>query len=331
MAKNEKLTDEERLAKFVADSEAAPVEDEGYITEKMREENKSKLLNQMKSKVNENNPDTFQRTVPIDSGYTGFINVLSEDLPTKGRFYPTDFRILIRAATAGEIRHWSMTSDDNILQIDESMNYIISRCVKITGEEGQKYSWKDLKEIDRFYIILAIRDITFPEGNNDLKMQISEGNSVSIHKDHVNFVEFDEKLMKHYSQEDRCFVFKTKDHELKINLPSLGLTQWLKSYLMGKNEERVGIDREFAVIAPFIIDDYRGLNDIKYSRLVNEYVSLGVFEHSLLAQIKDLITSSISPTITYVDEAGADQTAPLTFLGGFKSLFLIQDPLSFLD
>ena len=135
----------------------------------------------------------------------GFIEIPLESLPTGGIFYPEGTRIHVRSASGGDIRHWSMTDETDVSAIDDALSYIIERCMRISYPSGQA-NWKDLKEIDRFYIILAIRDFTFPAGNNDLKIKTSENNEVIVHKDDVSFIDINEKLMKYYNSEKSYII-----------------------------------------------------------------------------------------------------------------------------
>ena len=85
----------------------------------------------------------------------GFIEIPLEALPTGGIFYPEGTRIHVRSASGGDIRHWSMTDETDVSAIDDALSYIIERCMRISFPSGQA-NWKDLKEIDRLYLILAI-------------------------------------------------------------------------------------------------------------------------------------------------------------------------------
>ena len=49
----------------------------------------------------------------------------------------------------------------------------------------------------------------------------------------------------------------------------------------------------------------------------------GVTEYSLIETFKKAVTNSIVPKFTYQDEEGVEQSARLSFQGGFKSLFLL--------
>lgn len=253
----------------------------------------------------------------------GFIEIPMESLPTGGIFYPEGTRIFIRSASGGDIRHWSMTDETDVSAIDDALSYIIERCMKISFPSGNA-TWKDLKEIDRFYIILAIRDFTFTQGTNELKIKTSENNEVVVHKDDVSFIELGDKIMKYYNIEKRCFTFPTKNqaiNHINIYMPCVGVTQWLKSYIQRKNQRQESYDQDFITIAPMLISDYRKLNDNSYADLIRQTMNWGPYEWSLLSKVKGIIQDSITPKLKYIDESGAEQETPLNFQGGIKAIF----------
>jgi hypothetical protein len=108
----------------------------------------------------------------------GYLKIPVSELPTKGLFYPDDIEISIRAARGEEIKHWSTMNDSDIQQqsqVDDIFNYMIERCVtvKIPGQPGN--CWKDLKNTDRFFLLLAIREFTFIGDKNTLRVPYGEG------------------------------------------------------------------------------------------------------------------------------------------------------------
>ena len=257
----------------------------------------------------------------------GFLPVETKDLPSQGLFYPEGIKIFIRAANTGEIKHWSMIDETTYNDIDEQLNYILERCMTISLPDGTRGQWKDLKDIDRFYLLLAIRDFTFTEGNNELKIKVSETKDVVVHKDNIDFIKIDPKLMKHYSAQERCFVFnspKLNNGSLRIYMPSVGVTKWLKDYYQRKNRREERIDMDFFSIAPMLIKDWRGLNDSSYEAFVVSSMTYGPYDYSLIAKAKELLAGAIQPQFTYTDEDGAEQTSPLNFRGGLKSIFLVE-------
>lgn len=264
----------------------------------------------------------------------GWQPIALEDLPSGGIFYPVDVKINVRAATGGDIRYWSMTDNRDITQIDDALNYVLERCVSVSNPNGGKFEWKDLKEIDRFYLILAVRDYTFTDGHNELKIAINEYEDVVVKKDNITFINLDHRFDKFYDATERCYVFDRNhgvdlDRPLKIFMPSVGVTQWLREYVERKANAREGFDRKFLAWAPILIRDWRGLNEPSYEALANDSTAYSTMELAIINKMKDMLTDAVNPTMSYVDESGAEHETPLNFRGGLKSIF-IPDVDSFL-
>jgi hypothetical protein len=256
----------------------------------------------------------------------GWQKIPIQDLPTKGIFYPEGAEVAIRSATAGEIRHWSTLQEDDLSSLDDMLNYILERCVSFKTKEKFS-SWKDIKEIDRFYILLGVREYTFVKGENQLQVKTSETSKVTVTKDMIDFINIDDKLMKYYDETKRCFVLKFKGGKvMEVDIPNVGVTNFLKNYINRKQQNQEGFDIDFISFAPFVMKDWRGLNENTYEQMVLESNSWTIAEVSVLTKIKDLFIETVNPVVKYVDEGGMEHQAPLNFLGGIKSIFLISDP-----
>lgn len=256
----------------------------------------------------------------------GWQRLPTADLPTKGMFYPEGTEIAIRSATSGEIRHWSTLNDSDPSAMDDMLNYVLERCCTMKGPAGTG-SWKDIKEVDRFYILLAIREYTFINGDNNLQVNVTESKKMDVTKDMVDYINFDDSILRYYNPEKRCFSIKLKNGaSFDATIPSVGVTNFLKNYINRKSNSQESIDTDFALFAPFIILDWRGLNDLTYEKLVIESNSWSEYHISALVYIKDQFASSINPVIRYVDEGGAERTVPLNFQGGIKSILLVSNP-----
>lgn len=250
------------------------------------------------------------------------------DLPTQGFFYPEGTEITIRAAIGNEIRHWSTINEEDLSALDDMLNYVIERCAKIKFPDN-KSSWRDIKEIDRFYILLAIREITFVDGENKLQVKTSETSKIDVTKDMVNYITFDERLMKYYDSKERLFVLIFKNGKrLKITIPSVGVTNWLKNYILRKRIANEVIDEDFISFAPFVVLDWKGLNDDSYGQIILDSHNWSTAEISVLTKVRDIFGDAVDPVVRYLDEEGGEREVPLTFQGGIKSLFLISDPFS---
>lgn len=260
------------------------------------------------------------------SNQIGWQKIKLQDLPTKGYFYPEDTEIVIRSASAQEIRHWSTLQEDDLSTLDDMLNYVLERCVGFKTPTGFS-SWKDIKEIDRFYILLAVREYTFVKGENHLQVKVSETNTLNVTKDMIDFMNFDERLMKYYDAQKRCFVLKFKSgNVIEVSIPSVGVTNFLKTYIQRKQNQGHNFDMDFISFAPFICKDWRGLTDAGYEQIVLNSNSWSIAEISVLTHLKDLFVETVSPVVKYVDEGGTERKAPLNFQGGIKSVFLISDP-----
>ena len=55
----------------------------------------------------------------------GWKAVPLENLPSQGYFYEAGTQVAVRAATVAEIRHWSTIDENDLLGIDDMLNFII--------------------------------------------------------------------------------------------------------------------------------------------------------------------------------------------------------------
>ena len=262
----------------------------------------------------------------------GYMRIELNTLPTGGLFYPEGTIIRIRAARGAEIKHWSTMNDqdlDQLSQVDDILNYIIEKCVNVEIP-GMISSWKDLKDIDRFYLLLAVREFTFLDGDNELMVPISENKSIPVTKEMIDFIKIPEEIMKFYSPEEKCFLFHLPSKDLRMYIPSLGASQWLKNYAQNKVNAREGFDSDFLLFAPMLINDFRLLSQRTYEQMVEETTMWSVKEWSLISYVRDTLAAASQPKLTYTDDDGKEVTIPLTFRGGLKALFTLQDPLSVL-
>lgn len=259
----------------------------------------------------------------------GWKNVPMESLPSQGYFYAGGTQVAIRAATVSEIRHWSTIDENDLLGLDDMLNFIIEKCcrIKVPGKPG---TFKDLKEIDRFYLIFAIRDYTFKNGENKLFVTVSDEDGqdqkIEVTKDSLDYFNPDEKLMKYFKQDEQCFDINMKNGEkFKIYLPSLGIMGFIKNYIKNKQQANQNFDKTYIKYAPFLFSDWKILNQASYDKSVQESFTWSLHKISVMDKIVELLSSSINPAVRYQTSGGGEGSTPLNFQGGVKSLFLISD------
>ena len=261
----------------------------------------------------------------------GYLKIPVKELPTKGMFYPSDIEISIRAARGEEIKHWSTMNDTDIQQqsqVDDIFNYMIERCcvVKIPGQAGN--CWKDLKNADRLYLLLAIREFTFVGDQNTLRVPYGEGKEdIPVVKEMIDFVKIPDELMEFYNPENRCFTFNVDGQTINMYIPSIGVNDWIKKYTINKINSREMFDKDFIIYAGMLIQDYRKLSARSYEDLVGSTRLWGHREWSVVSYVLDALNNVTEPKIKYTDENGTEVEIPLTFRGGIKAIFLLSNPL----
>ncbi|MCK9575386.1 MAG: hypothetical protein WC979_00920 [Candidatus Pacearchaeota archaeon] len=267
------------------------------------------------------------------AGELGYKAIPLESLPSQGLFYPVGTKLFIKAASGYEIKHWSTIEEEDGYSIDDMLNFIVERCIKLTIP-GKRASFKDLKDIDRFWLIFAIREYTFKDGENKLFADIPSGEKterVEVTKDIINYYDPSDKMMRFYNEETRSFVFNLKNGEV-VNLyfPNVGVSSFLKDYRRLNELQRTTIDEDFARYAIFLFEDWRMLTADTYKQEEQKSFGWSISKISLLSKFVDLVKESVNPSMT-VEIGAGEVTVPLNFRGGIKAIFLISDILDELE
>lgn len=260
-------------------------------------------------------------------GWQGF-NL--ENLPSKGRFYPKDTKLKIRSAQVSEIRHFSTLDENNMIDITEKLNAIVESCAQLFSG-SQRMSYKDILEEDRFTIILAIRDLTFPEPENSLTIDYKDnyGNpkQTEIKQEYFRYFHIPEELEKYYDEELRCFLIKTKSYgEIAMRPPSIGVMQVVTDYIKNKQNNNEKIDQSLLQLAPYIATEWRKFNQDELFNLAVEMNGWDNKKYLLLYQLAEKMKVGIKPEMAIPEDDGAGEVSvPINFRGGLKSLFTLQN------
>jgi len=216
-----------------------------------------------------------------------------------------------------------------LLGTDDMLNFIIEKCcrMKVPGKTG---TFKNLIELDRFYLIFAIRDYTFKNGENKLMITVTDDDGVDekieLTKDSLNYFNPDERLMNYFNESQRCFTLRMKNgEEFNLYLPTLGIMNFIKNYIKQKQQASKNFDKAFIKYAPFLFSSWETLNQNSYEKAVQESLTWSLQKISVLDKLVEILSSSINPQVRYMSSSGGERTAPLNFPGGVKSLFLISD------
>lgn len=289
--------------------------------------------------LSENTPSRADETSKLHSaGDKYWKNMPLEILPSRGWFYPAGFEITFRAAEVGEIRHWSTIDDGDMLDMDTKMNFIMEKCVRVKRSDGTWASWEDIIEIDRFYLLFCIHEITFPNGENKLLVKFKcpptckgDGTykeSVHLTSDMLNLLVMPDDLMQYYNPEEKCFVkVSVKLNEtLRFYMPTIGVSKKIKNVVRKAQDEGEFVDKAFMRIAPYLVKEWRTLDDKKLEALRMDTLKWGKNKVLFVNGIASLIEKAVNLSVKKeCPKCHIELEAPIFFRGGFtiKSLFYI--------
>ena len=275
------------------------------------------------------NMDKFKQQEAQDADIVlGYHAIPVNSLPSAGMFYPEGTELHIRSAKVAEIRHFSTMDENNILDVDEKLNSILESCTRVTSNK-KRMSYKDLLEEDRFFLILSIRDLTFPEPESQLSVdhvdKNGETHKIEISKDNFTYFKVPENLDKYYDREERTFLIETKSFgTLKMAPPTIGIMQRMTAYIKDRQDKKLKVDQSVLQIMPYLISEWRGFTESEIFKFEIEMNSWSNKKYSLIYKLAEQMKVGIKPDMNV--QIGDDwEDVPIGFRDGIKSLFIVQD------
>ena len=264
----------------------------------------------------------------------GWVNIPVSQFPSGGLFYPDDIKVQIRAATVKEIRQFSIVSDDDPFSIDEGMNHIMTSCVNV-NIKGKISNWKDVLEEDRIHVVLAVRELTFKEGENKMEIpyeceECGHEGKMDFTNDNLQPASVKDEIMKYFDHDTKTFKVRTKSSgTLELKPPTIGvmrvITEWIKENTQTAGQ-RKRIDQGFVKCLPFICHDWRGFKKEKIKDIQVDFMGWDSTKYSTFFHIVDMIKVGVDANChSACTSCGAEVHAPIMFPGGVKSLFVVSD------
>lgn len=265
-------------------------------------------------------------------------NIPADTLPSKGFGYPEGFEIAIKAAKVTEIRQFSTVDESDRLDLDDKLNAIIEKCMKIRWNDGILESY-DLWYEDRFFIIMSIRDMTFLKGENRILLPITKNctkeecnipDMIELKSNLLDSFVVDTEILKRYNKDSYSFKFIPKDGsaEMDLYIPTVGVTTVCRRILAEKRKKGKKYDESFAKVASFIIPDWRGLDERLYDQYERGSTEWTPLQFSIADQISEKINFATKSRIyTKCESCDGEVTADISFPGGYRSLFIISNIL----
>lgn len=260
--------------------------------------------------------------------HLGYHNIPVTELPSGGMFYPKNTQISIRSAKVAEIRHFSTVDENNVLDVDDKLNSIVESCTRVTSDK-KRLSYKDLCEEDRFYLILSIRDLTFPEPESQLTVEHKDKkgkkHTVEIKKDYFQYFNIPDTLDKYYDEDKRTFLIETKSFgTIEMRPPSIGVMQKMTEYIKDRQEKGENIDQSVLQVMPYLVHEWRGFTEKDIFKFEIEMNSWTNKKYSLIYKLAEQMKVGIQPEMA-VQIGDVEEVVPISFRDGIKSLFIVQD------
>lgn len=270
----------------------------------------------------------FQNETLDSDLHLGWVEINLSNLPSEGKFYPADAVLKIRSAKVAEIRAFSIMDESNLIDIESNLNAIVKGCTQF--KSGTKMlSYKDILEEDRIFLILSIRDLTFPEPENKLmlKGQDSNGESfdVELSTKYFDTETVPAEIEQYYDSEKRAYVVQTKSAgEVVIAPPSIGVMEEITKFMQSRQSERKTWDASFIQIAAYLVQDWRGFNSKSIFEMEVDFQGWSERKYMVIYRLAEKMKIGVKSNLV-VDRQGEEVLVPLDFPGGIKSLFIISD------
>jgi hypothetical protein len=267
-----------------------------------------------------------------------------ENLPSRGWFYPDGTEITIKAASVLEVRQWSTMDENDRLNVDDTLNFIIERCARIKVKGGKSWmTWRDISELDRLALVFMIHEITFPGNQNSLFVRFTcpgpcaeekkWSDEVKISSPMLSFIEFPDDVMQFYNPQYRCFVIESAklNETFYLYMPTIGAVEKLRARISQAKADGNSVDKAFIKIAPYIIQDWQSFTQEAYHKLSRENFAWHINKFTFVTKfVEELEKARRSMVATTCPKCGKLASTPLFSRSGFtiKDLFFISGGLN---
>lgn len=287
------------------------------------------------SASNNNNTDNTNTSNNLSDGNrntNGFIGFDARSLPN-GLHYPNGTVVYIRGAETEELQAYSLVDDNNMYDIVDKMNNILSSCVRIKYTDGSYGSYLDLKDGDRYFLIYEIRDMTFPN-KNDLYIPVdcTCGKTINtpIRRDNLVFFETDSEIKEFFNDDEKLFVFDTESGKtIKIGVPSIGIQKSFYTYLIDKttntkNKKILKEEISFIKTIPYLVHNKKILTNDEIDGLILEYKKMDKEEFLFIDYVIQKLKYGIYQ-IKNICECGLEAHNDFTFPNGASRIFAVEN------
>ncbi len=186
--------------------------------------------------------DDIDNKPSVGKSVGGFHDINMKLLGYKGIYYPKDTVISVKPFTVDEVIYFTSINENNPLEVDRAMGYLVDKCVQVTVGGRVVKSSDIIFNFDRFTVILLTR--TYSDMRTDLTFEHECTSKGCGHKQTLkvipqNIVYTENKLKNVYDKSRDLFVIKKKDSNCEYGYMPVSIkeNQDLFNFLIEKREE----------------------------------------------------------------------------------------------
>jgi hypothetical protein len=286
---------------------------------------------------NETSPKAEVDDDDLNYNDSDLLNYLSVDLNAlpAGIFYKAGTKIMIRAAEVSEVQAYSAIVNENLVDVTEKMNEMLSRCVRVKFANGMVGSYKDIRDNDRIYLIFMIRELTFQKNINlakdvkcdecehEFKIQYRVTPTKEYPKTFVNF-DIKDEMKPNFDANEKAFVFNVNGKIWKLAPPTISLQEDFFEYIKKEVEEKRKPNVAFMKIIPYTLVHLRKISEDGIKAKEKEFKEMkDMDEFQFLNQAVAKMEFGIKELCTVCPSCGLEVHSDFTFPEGAANIFTI--------
>jgi hypothetical protein len=261
-----------------------------------------------------------------------YLNIDINLLPA-GRFYKKGTKIKIRGAKVSEIQAYSVVDNNNFIDITEKMNELLLRCVIFETHDGEKGSYRDIKDADRIFLIFMIRELTFQGGNTltkDVQCSACDHDFVIPFRatsgkagDATFELHKPTDLIESFFKSDECaYELINNNVSWKLSPPSIGIQEDFYNEIKRNVQNSKKPNVAFMKVTPFLLYDKSSITEEGIKTKLKEFNDIDDMALSQgLNEIINNMTVGIKGLATKCPKCGVEVHTDLTFPNGASTLF----------
>lgn len=262
-----------------------------------------------------------------------------EEFPLNFMYKP-NYRILIRPCIVKEIQDYSTYDIHNPFEFRKKLDDVFRACVVLLDGDDNIIDVDNIYDNDKYWIILTIREKTFPNGkllSTTVKYKENDKyieDSIEISRSTLDIYR-NESIMEFFDDVNKYFVFETTfGGVFKIAPPTVGVKKSFDNFLIEETKSKsidAGKDDIFYKIAPYLmvgktymdIDELRNYKEYFQTKIsIDEYTFLyDLIYNQLKIGIRGLKKNRDTGTIT-TSRILPDNTKDIFFISGGFNLFI---------